>query len=113
MEAAPPLARHSTARSLAREVLIRGPISRAELAGRLDLSVASLTRLSKPLLASGFLRESEEQQAASIGRPTRLLEVSPASCSVPRSSTGAVFPWRGSWPKRWGYRWSSRMTSSR
>lgn len=77
MHAVHSLPRDSPARSLAREVLIRGPISRAELAARLNLSVASLTRLSKPLLESGLLRESEEQQASSIGRPTRPLEVSP------------------------------------
>lgn len=77
MEAVTSLARSSPARALAREVLIRGPISRAELAARLGLSVASLTRLSKPLLDAGVLRESDEVSAASVGRPVRPLEVSP------------------------------------
>ncbi|MDQ0733851.1 ROK family transcriptional regulator [Arthrobacter agilis] len=79
MDAVTSLAPSSPARALAREVLIRGPISRADLAARLGLSVASLTRLSKPLLDSGMLRESDEAAAASIGRPIRPLEVSPDS----------------------------------
>jgi predicted NBD/HSP70 family sugar kinase len=77
MEAVRSLALHSPARALAREVLVRGPISRADLAARLGLSIASLTRLSKPLLDAGVLRESEEHVAAPIGRPTRPLEISP------------------------------------
>ncbi|MHA7239508.1 ROK family protein [Arthrobacter sp. TMS1-12-1] len=80
MDAVTSLATSSPARALAREVLIRGPISRADLAARLNLSVASLTRLSRPLLDAGVLRESGEAGAAgaaSIGRPVRPLEVSP------------------------------------
>ncbi|WP_434992035.1 ROK family protein [Arthrobacter sp. Ld5] len=77
MDAVTSLAPSSPARALAREVLIRGPISRGDLATRLGLSVASLTRLSKPLLDAGVLRESEEAGTASIGRPVRPLEVSP------------------------------------
>ncbi|AUZ87816.1 MarR family transcriptional regulator [Arthrobacter agilis] len=77
MDAVTSLAPSSPARALAREVLIRGPISRADLAARLGLSVASLTRLSKPLLDAGVLRESDEVAAAAIGRPVRPLEVSP------------------------------------
>lgn len=77
MDAVTSLAPASPARALAREVLIRGPISRADLAARLGLSVASLTRLSKPLLDAGVLRESDEVTATAIGRPVRPLEVSP------------------------------------
>ncbi|TKV28493.1 ROK family transcriptional regulator [Arthrobacter sp. NamB2] len=77
MDAVTSLAPSSPARALAREVLIRGPISRADLASRLNLSVASLTRLSKPLLDAGVLRESDEAAAAAIGRPVRPLEISP------------------------------------
>lgn len=77
MEALATLSPHSSARALAREVLISGPISRGDLAVRLGLSVASLTRLSKPLLDAGVLRESEEPGTAAVGRPVRPLEVSP------------------------------------
>lgn len=79
MDAVTSLAPSSPARALAREVLIRGPISRGDLAARLGLSVASLTRLSKPLLDSGMLREADGAAVASIGRPIRPLEISPDS----------------------------------
>lgn len=77
IDAVTSLAPHSPARALAREVLIHGPISRGDLASRLGLSVASLTRLSKPLLDAGVLRESDEITAAAVGRPIHPLEVSP------------------------------------
>ncbi|MEJ5946677.1 ROK family transcriptional regulator [Pseudokineococcus basanitobsidens] len=44
---------------VALEVLRRGPLSRSELARRLDLSRASLTRLARPLLESGLLHETD------------------------------------------------------
>ncbi len=63
-----------SARELARQVLIHGPISRAELGRRLGLSPASLTRLSKPFLDHGLFLESGEQQGAT-GRPAKPLDV--------------------------------------
>ena len=64
----------SPSRLLAREVLIGGPLSRSELSRRLGLSVASLTRLSRPLIEAGILQEGSEV-AGGLGRPTRPLEV--------------------------------------
>ncbi|HEU0182199.1 MAG TPA: MarR family transcriptional regulator, partial [Agromyces mariniharenae] len=64
-----------SARDLAREVLIHGPISRAELGRRLGLSPASLTRLSKPFLDRGLLVEASETLQGSTGRPARPLDV--------------------------------------
>ncbi len=72
-----PATRRNPTRRLAREVLINGPISRGELADRLGLSAASLTRLSKPLLDSGLLRETEDSTAGTVGRPTKPLESNP------------------------------------
>ena len=63
-----------SARELAREVLIHGPISRAELGRRLGLSPASLTRLSKPFLDLGLFVETGELQGAT-GRPAKPLDV--------------------------------------
>ena len=65
----------SPSRLLAREVLIGGPLSRGELSRRLGLSVASLTRLSKPLIEAGILQEGREVLEGGVGRPTRPLEV--------------------------------------
>ncbi len=64
MSTAPDLARTGSARDLAREVLIHGPISRSDLGRRLGLSPASLTRLSKPLIASGLFVECAGNDAA-------------------------------------------------
>lgn len=57
------------------EVLRRGPISRADLARRLQLTRGSLSRLSAPLLQSGILREVGEHNDGRVGRPTQLLDV--------------------------------------
>lgn len=74
-----PLGNHAaladSALELARTVLIRGPISRGDVARELKLSVASLTRLSKPLLDSGLLVEGELLADGTVGRPVRLLDV--------------------------------------
>jgi Transcriptional regulator/sugar kinase len=66
-------------RSVALEVLINGPISRSEIARRLDLSPGSLTRLSTPLIESGLLVETDEQADGRAGRPSRPLDVVPTS----------------------------------
>jgi predicted NBD/HSP70 family sugar kinase len=58
-------------RSVAIEVLIHGPLSRSELARRLDLSAGSLTRLTKPLIESGLLVEVPEAGAPAEGRQGR------------------------------------------
>ncbi|RRD52758.1 ROK family protein [Buchananella hordeovulneris] len=63
--------------ALVREVLIHGPISRAALTGRLDLSPASLTRLAKPLLDVGILHELQELPSGDVGRPSRPLAINP------------------------------------
>ncbi|WP_158862160.1 ROK family transcriptional regulator [Leifsonia sp. AG29] len=60
---------------LARAVLMHGPISRTELADRLQLSQPSLTRLSKPYLDAGLFIELDAQPDGSVGRPTRPLDI--------------------------------------
>ncbi|MEU0072788.1 ROK family transcriptional regulator [Streptomyces sp. NPDC006332] len=65
-------------RSVAIEVLVHGPLSRTELARRLDLSPGSLTRLTKPLIESGLLIEAPEAGSpaeARQGRPSQPLDV--------------------------------------
>lgn len=64
-----------SARSVAREVVKNGPLSRSEVARRLDLSPASLTRLAKPLVEAGLLIEGEPQADAVHGRIARPLDV--------------------------------------
>jgi predicted NBD/HSP70 family sugar kinase len=65
-------------RSVAIEVLVGGPLSRTELARRLNLSQGSLTRLTKPLIESGLLVEVPEAGTPAEvrqGRPSQPLDV--------------------------------------
>ena len=66
---------NESGRELVREVLIHGPIARAELGRRLGLSPASLTRLSRPFLDSGLFVEGAVELAGAVGRPARPLDV--------------------------------------
>jgi predicted NBD/HSP70 family sugar kinase len=68
-----------TALDVALEVLLAGPLSRAELARRLDLSQATLSRLTKPLVERGLLVESVARADSSAGRPAQPLDVDAAS----------------------------------
>jgi predicted NBD/HSP70 family sugar kinase len=68
----------ASTRAILREVLLCGPLTRAELARRLFLSPASLTMLTRPLIRQGLLvRETTSLQARS-GRPSEPLEVDAA-----------------------------------
>ncbi|GHK01381.1 MarR family transcriptional regulator [Streptomyces sp. Y2F8-2] len=58
-------------RAVAIEVLVHGPLSRADLARRLDLSAGSLTRLTKPLIESGLLIEVADGGGSAEGRQGR------------------------------------------
>lgn len=65
-------------RSVAIEVLVHGPLSRTELARRLDLSQGSLTRLTKPLIEAGLLVEVPDAGVSAQvrqGRPSQPLDV--------------------------------------
>jgi predicted NBD/HSP70 family sugar kinase len=75
--------------AVALEVLLNGPISRSEIARRLDLSPGSLTRLSTPLIESGLLVEVGERTDGGVGRPSRLLDIVPESrCFLGLKLTG-------------------------
>ncbi|WP_151482918.1 ROK family transcriptional regulator [Streptomyces albicerus] len=65
-------------RAVAIEVLTHGPLSRSDIARRLDLSAGSLTRLTKPLIESGLLVEVPEGTAlleVRQGRPSQPLDI--------------------------------------
>ena len=73
VEASTPLV--GPARDLALEVLIHGPLSRRELARRLDVSAATMTRVSSQLLELGILAERDEPLEGLLGRPARPLDI--------------------------------------
>jgi predicted NBD/HSP70 family sugar kinase len=65
-------------RAVAIEVLVHGPLSRSEIARRLNLSAGSLTRLTKPLIESGLLIEATEDSVppeVRQGRPSQPLDI--------------------------------------
>lgn len=64
-----------TAHDIAVEVLLRGPLSRSDLARRLDLSAPTLSRLTKDLLRSDLFTETPSQIDPTTGRPTRPLDI--------------------------------------
>lgn len=67
------------AHPLALDVLLHGPLSRAELARRTGLSPGSVTRLTAPLVADGTLVEVPGTGPSGVGRPGRPLDVAPSS----------------------------------
>ncbi|TGO06648.1 ROK family transcriptional regulator [Serinibacter arcticus] len=76
-----------TALRVAQEVLLHGPLSRAELARRFDLTPGTLTRITKALMDEGVLTDAGAAGAASaagasavvdearLGRPSQPLDV--------------------------------------
>jgi predicted NBD/HSP70 family sugar kinase len=64
-------------RRVALEVLLHGPLARTELASRLDLSTASLTRITKPLVEGGVLHELPDVSTGAGGRPPQPLDIDP------------------------------------
>ncbi|MFI7067382.1 ROK family protein [Kribbella sp. NPDC050124] len=63
-------------RQVALEILLDGPLSRAELSRRVGLSPGSLTRLTKPMVESGLLVEvSAGTTDARVGRPSQPLNL--------------------------------------
>ena len=66
----------SSARAVIRELLVHGAMPRAELARRLQLSPAALTRVTRELLETATIRESGVARPGTGGRPGTPLEVS-------------------------------------
>lgn len=63
-------------RQVALEILLDGPLSRAELSRRVGLSPGSLTRLTKPMVESGLLVEVIGGPTdARVGRPSQPLDL--------------------------------------
>lgn len=61
--------------ALARAVLVHGPVSRTDLRERLDVSPATLTRLTKSLAARGLVVELDAPAHGQVGRPGRVLDI--------------------------------------
>lgn len=57
------------------EVLLRGPLSRKQLAARLGVTRGTVTRAAYPLIAAGLLVERPHVRAQGLGRPEEPLDV--------------------------------------
>jgi len=66
---------NESARTVFEALLLAGPLSRAELARRLSLSAGSLTKITRPLLDAGCLREATQAGPQTGGRPSQPLDV--------------------------------------
>jgi predicted NBD/HSP70 family sugar kinase len=67
-------------RQVALEILLDGPLSRAELSRRVGLSPGSLTRLTKPMVESGLLvGVAGGPTDARVGRPSQPLDLDAAA----------------------------------
>lgn len=62
-------------RGALRELLIHGPLPRAEIARRLGVSRASLTRATRVLMEHSMISEGEVALRGAMGRPSELLVV--------------------------------------
>jgi predicted NBD/HSP70 family sugar kinase len=63
------------AQAVALEVLLHGPLGRSEIARRLDLAPATLTRISTELIRAGLLTEAPHAIKRGAGRPSIPLDV--------------------------------------
>ncbi|WP_367127610.1 ROK family protein [Saccharothrix sp. HUAS TT1] len=63
------------ARDVLLDVLVHGPLSRAEIADRLHLSRPTLTRVTRSLMLEGLLVEGDTRPRPSAGRPSEMLHV--------------------------------------
>lgn len=61
------------------QVLLHGALSRAEMARRMGLSRASLTRITRDLVAEGYLVEGPIEPRQGLGRPSELLQLNSGS----------------------------------
>lgn len=57
------------------EVLLRGPLSRKQLAARLGVTRGTVTRAAHPLIEAGLLVERAHVRAPGLGRPEEPLDV--------------------------------------
>src|SRR6476469_10876349 len=62
-------------RSVLVDLLVHGPLSRAELARRAGLSPASLTRINRSFVDAGVVSESDTTSPQRTGRPSQPMDV--------------------------------------
>jgi predicted NBD/HSP70 family sugar kinase len=61
------------------EILKRGPLARVDIARRIGLSQAAVTKAVTPLIRNGLVSPGEQSPSLSAGRPTQPLKVNEAA----------------------------------
>ena len=77
-----------------REIVLSGPVSRTEIAGRIGLSPGTVSRITRPLIEAGLVRELPDVQSASSAGPGRRsvpLDVDPQGGQVLGITIGPTF----------------------
>lgn len=72
-------AMYEAQRRVLRDLIVHGDRSRVQLAQRLDMSRATLSRVTKELIDLGFAEEGEVQYGTTRGRPSELIRVLPSA----------------------------------
>ena len=70
---------HEGLRTVLRELLIHGAQSRVDIARKLDMSRANLSRLGRELVDLGLVSEGAPQHSPTRGRPPELLHLQPGA----------------------------------
>ena len=58
-------------RAVLRKIVLSGPVSRTEIAGRVGLTAGAVSRIARPLIDAGLVRELPEEQDDAPVRPGR------------------------------------------
>ena len=58
-------------RAVLREIVLSGPVSRTEIATRVGLTPGAVSRIARPLIDAGLVREMPERRRAAPARPGR------------------------------------------
>ena len=81
--------RYNTQRAVLREIVLRGPLSRTDIASRLDLTAASISRITRELIDARLVRElpaeRDDAEVAShgkLGRRPISLDIDPRGGQV-------------------------------
>ena len=77
-----------------REIVLSGPVSRTEIAGRIGLTAGTISRITRPLIEAGLVRELPDVQSASSAGPGRRsvpLDVDPQGGQVLGITIGPTF----------------------
>ena len=70
----------ATARAVLREIVRRGPATRAEIAARIGVTASAVSRISQPLIDAGLVREmptARDDRPTGRGRHSRPLDIDP------------------------------------